>query len=53
MRCTINLKQIGVAAPIDGRVNSVPAIDNGKTTLSAEVGATKTFDFALVGTPGK
>lgn len=37
--------------PIDGRVNYVPAIYNDKTTLSAEVGATKTFDFALMSTP--
>lgn len=37
--------------PIDGRVNYLPAIYNDKTTLSADVGATKTFDFALVSTP--
>ncbi len=39
--------------PIDGRVNYLSAIYNDKTTLSADVGATKTFDFALVSAPGK
>ena len=39
------------AAPIDGRVNYLRATYNDKTTLSADVGATKVFDFALLSAP--